>query len=148
MNAAQWQTMVHWLPEEVWNAGGVQVAVKDDVNGFPRAGAKALLDRGIHRLFTGINEDNGGVPFRPPSAFWCQQPDVNRLQAMVFNNFWYTNFVADSHGVMEFQFDLVWSPRPQTVAPAAAAALVSKPSVLSNPGPPEEPQLSRSLFQL
>jgi len=79
MNAAQWQTMVHWLPEEVWNAGRVQVGVQDDVNGFPRAGAKALLDRGIHRLFTGINEDNGGPPFRRPSAFWWKQPDGRRL---------------------------------------------------------------------
>jgi alpha-mannosidase len=49
------------------------------VNGFPRAGAKALLDRGIHRLFTGINEDSGGPPFRRPSAFWWKQPDGRRL---------------------------------------------------------------------
>ena len=27
---------------------------------------------------------------------------------MIFDNFWFTNFVADSHGVMEFQFDLAW----------------------------------------
>jgi hypothetical protein len=74
-------------------------------------------------------------------------PDVNRLQAMLFNNFWYANFVADSHGVMEFQFDLAWSPTPQSVAPAAAAALVSEPAVLINPGLPEDPHLSRSLFR-
>ncbi len=36
--------------------------------------------------------------------------DMHRVLAMVFNNFWYTNFVGDSHGVMEFQFDLRWSP--------------------------------------
>ena len=79
MNGQQWQTMVHWLPEEVWNTARPQVAVQDDVNGFPRAGAKALLDRGIHRLFTGINEDSGGVPFPRPSAFWWKQPDGRRL---------------------------------------------------------------------
>ena len=79
MNAAQWQTMVHWLREEVWNAGRVQVGIRDDFNGFPRAGAKALLDCGIHRLFTGINEDSGGPPFRRPSAFWWKQPDGRRL---------------------------------------------------------------------
>lgn len=44
-----------------------------------RAGAKTLLDRGIHRLFTGINEDSGGPPFRRPSAFWWKQPDGRRL---------------------------------------------------------------------
>ena len=33
--------------------------------------------------------------------------DVRKLRAMTFNNFWYTNFAADEHGIMEFQFDLV-----------------------------------------
>ena len=79
MNRQQWQTMVHWLPEEIWNTARPQVAIQDDVNGFPRAGAKALLDRGVHRLFTGINEDSGGVPFPRPSAFWWKQPDGRRL---------------------------------------------------------------------
>jgi len=84
----------------------------------------------------------------PTLAFrTAPSPDVNRLQAMLFNNFWYTNFVADSHGVMEFQFDLAWSPAPQPVAPASAAALVSEPAVMINPGLPEDPYLSRSLFQ-
>ncbi|MGD0045325.1 MAG: hypothetical protein ABSE84_33845 [Isosphaeraceae bacterium] len=84
----------------------------------------------------------------PTLAFrTAPSPDVNRPQAMLFNNFWYTNFVADSHGVMEFQFDLAWSPAPQPVAPASAAALVSEPAVMINPGLPEDPYLSRSLFQ-
>src|SRR5260370_1296166 len=29
-------------------------------------------------------------------------PDPHRLLAMVFDNFWHTNFVADSHGLMGF----------------------------------------------
>jgi hypothetical protein len=79
LNARQWQTMVHWLPEELWREVRPQVAVQNDVNGFPRAGARALLDRGIHRLFMGINEDSGGSPFRRPSAFWWKMPDGRRL---------------------------------------------------------------------
>jgi hypothetical protein len=79
MDAAQWQTMLHWLPEELWRAVHPRVAVQDDVNGFPRAAALALLDRGIHHLFTGINEDSGGVPFPRPSAFWWKMPDGRRL---------------------------------------------------------------------
>ncbi len=79
MNADQWQTMVHWLPEEVWRAVQPSVAIQDDVNGFPRAGAIALLDRGVRHLFTGINEDSGGVPFPRPSAFWWKMPDGRRL---------------------------------------------------------------------
>jgi hypothetical protein len=79
MNAAQWQTMVHWLPEEVWKETRPKTAVQDDVNGVPRAAALALLDRGVRYLFTGINEDSGGVPFRRPSAFWWKMPDGRRL---------------------------------------------------------------------
>jgi hypothetical protein len=79
MNAAQWQTMVHWLPEDVWRQVHPSVAVQDDVNGVPRAAALALLDRGIRHLFTGINEDSGGVPFPRPAAFWWKMPDGRRL---------------------------------------------------------------------
>jgi len=79
LNAAQWQMMIHWLPEDLWNQMQPKVAVQNDVNGFPRAAALALLDRGVRHLFTGINEDSGGVPFPRPSAFWWKMPDGRRL---------------------------------------------------------------------
>ncbi len=79
LNAAQWHTMLHWLPEDLWQAVQPATAIQDDVNGFPRAGAIALLDRGVHYLFTGINEDSGGLPFPRPSAFWWKMPDGRRL---------------------------------------------------------------------
>ncbi len=79
MNAAQWQTMVHWLPEDLWNRVQPRVAVQNDVNGLPRAAAMALLDRGVKCLFTGINEDSGGVPFPRPAAFWWRMPDGRRM---------------------------------------------------------------------
>ncbi|MEK7686054.1 MAG: hypothetical protein AAB466_11590 [Verrucomicrobiota bacterium] len=79
LNSAQWQRMLHWLPEEVWQQVQPKVAIQDDVNGFPRAGAMQLLDRGISQLFMGINEDSGGVPFKRPSAFWWKMPDGRRL---------------------------------------------------------------------
>lgn len=79
MNARQWQTMTHWLPEDVWQTIQPKVAIQNDVNGLPRAAALALLDRGVHYLFTGINEDSGGVPFPRPSAFWWKMPDGRRL---------------------------------------------------------------------
>ena len=79
MNAAQWQTMVHWLPEALWKEAPPRAAVQNDVNGVPRAAALALLDRGVRHLFTGINEDSGGVPFPRPSAFWWKMPDGRRL---------------------------------------------------------------------
>ncbi len=79
LNARQWRTMLHWLPEELWQQFRPTVAVQNDVNGFPRAGALALLDRGIRHLFMGINADSGGPPFYRPGAFWWKMPDGRRL---------------------------------------------------------------------
>lgn len=79
LNAAEWKKMVHWLPEDLWQRVQPKVALQDDVNGFPRAGALALLDRGIHQLFMGINTDNGGTPFPTPKAFWWKMPDGRRM---------------------------------------------------------------------
>jgi len=79
LNAHQWQTMIHWLPEELWNQFKPQTAVQNDVNGFPRAGAKVLLDRGVRYLFTGINSDSGGPPLPRLTTFWWKQPDGRRL---------------------------------------------------------------------
>jgi hypothetical protein len=56
----------------------------------------------------------------------------NRILAVVFDNFWHTNFVADSHGTMEFQFDLLW--RENLEKPADLAAAVSlDPLTIVNP---------------
>jgi hypothetical protein len=79
MNAAQWHTMLHWLPEELWQSVKPETAIQDDVNGVPRAAGMGLLDRGVRYLFTGINEDSGGLPFPRPSAFWWKMPDGRRL---------------------------------------------------------------------
>jgi hypothetical protein len=49
--------------------------------------------------------------------------------AVVFNNFWYTNFVANENGAMEFPFDLLGKPSipdPQ----ALADTVVSEPVVV------------------
>jgi hypothetical protein len=75
----QWQTMTHWLPEDLWRELKPQTAIQNDVNGFPRAGAKALLDRGVSHLFAGINSDSGGPPLPRLTAFWWKQPDGRKL---------------------------------------------------------------------
>jgi hypothetical protein len=79
LNRRQWQTMLHWLPDDLWQQVQPRAALQDDVNGFPRAGAMALLDRGIRYLFTGINADSGGPPWKRPSAFWWKMPDGRKL---------------------------------------------------------------------
>ena len=79
MNRNEWHTMLNWLPEELWQKVNPQVAIQNDVNGFPRAGAMRLLDRGIEYLFMGINAHTGGPPVRRPSAFWWKMPDGRRM---------------------------------------------------------------------
>ncbi|MHB8502476.1 MAG: hypothetical protein ACYDHE_16215 [Candidatus Acidiferrales bacterium] len=79
MDHQEWQLMTHWLPDDVWRRLGIQSGMQDDVNGLPRAGALALLDHGIGRLWTGINVDLGGAPQKTPSAFWWKMPDQRRL---------------------------------------------------------------------
>ena len=79
MNAQEWQTALHWLPEQLWQQVRPRVAIQDDVNGVPRAAALALLARGVRYLYTGINSDSGGAPFARPSAFWWKMSDGRRL---------------------------------------------------------------------
>ena len=79
MNGREWHSMLHWLPEDLWQKVQPRVAIQNDVNGFPRAGAVALLDRGVKYLFTGINSHTGGPPLGRPSAFWWKMPDGRRL---------------------------------------------------------------------
>jgi len=52
-----------------------------------------------------------------------------------------TNFVGDSHGLMEFQFDLVWKGPADLQVPMEdlAESLQVEPAVLINPGLPESP---------
>jgi hypothetical protein len=65
---------------------------------------------------------------------------------MVFDNIWHTNFVADSHGTMEFQFELVW--RREIAGPAELAdALTSDPIVLVNPAVHETPAELKNLYR-
>lgn len=79
LNADQWRASLHWLPEEVWGTALPKTGIQNDVNGFPRAGALALLDRNVANLFMGINPTNGKTPFQVPMAFWWKMPDGRRL---------------------------------------------------------------------
>lgn len=79
MDHAEWEQMTHWIPDAVWRSVQPQTGIQDDVNGFPQAGAMLLLDRGIHRLWTGINPHLGGAPLPTPSGFWWRMPDGRRM---------------------------------------------------------------------
>jgi hypothetical protein len=114
LNADQWRTTLHWLPEEVWNAASPKTGIQNDVNGFPRAGAVALLDRNVANLFMGINATNGQAPFQVPMAFWWKMPDGRRLFVWLGdsypNGFYY--FFAESwrHGPVPESTDTRYRP--------------------------------------
>jgi hypothetical protein len=75
--------------------------------------------------------------------------DTHRVLAMLFNNLWYTNFVGDSHGVMEFRFGLVW--RKDWKKPwheeSLAESLMADPQVLVSPGMQESPIFMDRLYR-
>jgi hypothetical protein len=73
--------------------------------------------------------------------------DVHRLVAMLFNNFWYTNFAADEHGILEFQFDLAWSAEGKAPAARLAETLASEPVVSINPALAEDPRVIQHLYE-
>jgi hypothetical protein len=88
------------------------------------------------RLWT--SRDAPLVRFGQPQLQWTvagATVATDRIYAMVFDNTWFTNFVADSHGAFEFQFDLAWSPEAEKPVRCAAWAesLVSEPKVIFHP---------------
>jgi len=75
-------------------------------------------------------------------------PDqTNRLLSMVFNNTWFTNYVANSNGVMTFQYDLVWKNQMGADVGGLAESLSSDPVALINPAARENQFLLKDLFK-
>ena len=98
-----------------------------------------------------VSRDAPLVSFDGPQIWTRRQTPPERperLLAMLFNNFWFTNFVADEHGVMEFQFDLVWREKLDATRDAAklADSLVAEPVVLINSEGADDPIVIQRLF--
>ena len=88
-NARQWNTMLHWVPDKLWKQLNPKIGIQDDVNGFPRAAAIGLLNKGIHYIWSGSNPYWGGPPFKESYAFWWKMPDGRKLLVWVSNPYWY-----------------------------------------------------------
>jgi hypothetical protein len=72
--------------------------------------------------------------------------ETNRITAMVFDNCWHTNFVADQSGEMTFQFDLIW--REKMDDPAVwAEMLVTDPIIFWNSGAQESLEIMTRVFR-
>jgi hypothetical protein len=74
---------------------------------------------------------------------------TGRVLAMLFDNTWFCNFVADSHGAMEFQFDLAWIPSGHGSASHGiiAGTLQSEPTVVINVPQREDPIFMQRLHR-
>jgi hypothetical protein len=99
-----------------------------------------------------VSRDAPMVSFDSPQV-WTRlaAPPVNpgRLLAMVYDNLWYTNFWGNVEGTMEFQFDLVWRKKIDSLEALRSMAqiLTYDPIVFLNPPAREDPKLIQDLFQ-
>jgi hypothetical protein len=75
--------------------------------------------------------------------------ETNRVFSMIFDNRWFTNFVGNSHGAMEFQFELAWKPAADgpISAEALADTLVSEPPMIITPAWKDDPIIARHLYR-
>lgn len=88
INSNLWDEMFDWIPQDLYKALNPQIGMQHDVNGFPRAAAERLLDKGIRYIWTGINSHWGGSPFKLPTAFWWQMPDGRKLLVWAGYPYW------------------------------------------------------------
>ena len=98
-----------------------------------------------------VSRDAPLVTFGEPEARLRRSDaprDTHQIAAMVFENFWYTNFVGDSHGVMEFRFDLAWrNELANADVRRLARTLASEPQVMIVPGLKEDPIVIKRLYE-
>jgi hypothetical protein len=77
-----------------------------------------------------------------------EAPDqTNRVLSMVFNSTWFTNFVANSNGIMKFQYELVWREHMETNLGGLAESLASDPVLFINTSARKDQFLMKDLFQ-
>jgi hypothetical protein len=97
-----------------------------------------------------VSRDTPLLSFEKPQV-WTRTLSVpehpGRILAMVFNNTYYTNFVSNETGVMEFQFDLIWKENIGQQSPSSIyEGLVGKPVVLINGKGDVNPIVMKRLF--
>jgi hypothetical protein len=141
------------LPLPVFSSGGVPFTpYRDQLKGtckdyFAIDGWADYASPGGHWLW--VTRDAPLVAVGGPHVVELHQEEPaarHRILAMVFDNCWHTNFVADSHGTMEFQFDLAW--RSTLDQPAALAeAIASDPILVTNKTPHEEAPIIERFYR-
>lgn len=88
-NRRQNETMVNWIPNDLWNKLNPKFGLMNDVNAFPRSLAMQLLDKGINHIWLSINLEWGGTPFTQPYAFWWKMPDGRKTLVWLNTPYWH-----------------------------------------------------------
>lgn len=102
MSREEWETALHWLPEELWGKANVRTAMQNDVNGMHTAGMEIAYDRGVQSLWIGPNSYYGAPPMPTPTAFYWQLSPEKKM--FVWLNSGYDNGV--------FMFNPNWREGP------------------------------------
>lgn len=79
LNDSEWDRMLSWVPDELWERLKPKACMQIDVNGMPRAGIMRAIKKGIRYLWIGPNSYNGASPFGSPFAFRWKMPDGNSI---------------------------------------------------------------------
>lgn len=87
-NGTQIEKMLNWIPEDLWKSFHPEVAVQNDVNGFPRSLVSGLMDKGVRYFWSGLNLHWGGIFHNPPYAFWWQMPDGRKALVWLGMPYW------------------------------------------------------------
>lgn len=87
-NEAQVDKLTNWTSDELWNMFKPEVAMQNDVNGFPRSSAMKLMDKGIKYFWSGLNLHWGGIFHKPPYAFWWKMPDGRKALVWLGMSYW------------------------------------------------------------
>ena len=75
---AEWQALLS-RSKPVFERFSPRTCFQNDINGLPWGLIPLLKARGVKYVMMGINTYSGGVPRKPPFAFWWEGPDGSRL---------------------------------------------------------------------
>ena len=75
----EWDHMMKWIPDPLWEEWNIRTAMQNDVNGLHTGGMCRLMDKGIDSLWIGPNTYNALPPMPTPHAFNWRMPDGRKL---------------------------------------------------------------------
>lgn len=85
LNDVETDLFTHWIPDDLWAKLKPRLAVQNDVNGFPRAVARQLADKGVRYIWLGMN---GRHPFPIPTLSWWQLSDGKKVLLWNGASYW------------------------------------------------------------